>query len=629
MTIRRFVAAVSVVFACSVQPALAQLRADLFSGGLSLPVAFVQDPAQPNVQVVVQQAGRVRVIQNGVLLDDDFLNLTSHVLSGGEQGLLGLAFSPDYATSGRIYVNFTNLSGDTVIARFMRDATNALRADPATRFDLVWPGGLPYIDQPFANHNGGNLMFGPDGYLYIGLGDGGSGNDPFHLAQNPGSLLGKMLRIDVSVGAAHPTGYSVPPTNPFVSQPGVLPEIWAFGLRNPWRYSFDDPAQGGTGALVIGDVGQGAWEEVDYEPAGQGGRNYGWRNREGAHDNVLDLPPFFLPLRDPIHEYPRDVGHSITGGFVYRGNALGAGYTGRYFFADIITNRVWSLGLSIDPGTGQATAASVTEHTAELGNGATSVSSFGVDASGELYLVSYGRGEIYRIAFDGATPPPPSPSSCTTVQPGPDWTCANGNWYPPGYPIPEGPPPPPPPPPPGPPPPPPPSFCPTVQPGPDWTCVNGNWYPPGYPIPETPPPPPPPPPAPPSDPPPPSSSCTTVQPGPDWICFNGNWLPPGITGSCNTVMLEPRAGGSPITSVTVAAAGGPAEIWTLADPSFACPWSALSEVSWITVTFPAFPTIHHGDGSVQFTVEPNTSGVERIGRIRVAEKFLTVIQSGG
>ena len=451
MTIIRFLATVSLVFVCSLQPALAQLRADLFTAGFSQPVAFVQDPSQANVQVVVEQGGRVRVIQNGVLLAQDFLDLTTVVLSGGEQGLLGLAFAPDYATSRRVYVNFTNSSGHTVVARFLRDAGDPLRADPATRFDLVWPGGLPYIEQPFANHNGGNLVFGPDGFLYIGLGDGGAGGDPGHRAQNPLTLLGKMLRIDVSVGPGHPTGYSIPPGNPFAGRADVLHEIWAFGLRNPWRYSFDDPAHGGTGALVIADVGQNSWEEVDYQPAAQGGRNYGWRIREGAHDSNLSMPPFSQPLTDPIHEYSHADGGAITGGFVYRGSALGGAYTGRYFFADISASRVWSLGLSIN-GSGEATKTDLAEHTAELGNGANSLSSFGVDANGELYLVSYGLGAIYKIAFDGTTPPPPPPpppppsSSCTTIKPGPDWTCFNGNWLPPGFPIPGGPPPPPPPP---------------------------------------------------------------------------------------------------------------------------------------------------------------------------------------
>ena len=186
----RLLAALSVVLFSTVQLAEAQLRAELLAGGLSQPVAFVQDPSQPSVQVVVQQGGRIRIMQNGVLLEQDYLDLTSEVLSGGEQGLLGLAFAPDYAASRRVYVNFTNQSGDSVIARFLRHATDPLRADPATRFDLAWPGGARAIRQPFSNHNGGHLAFGPDGYLYIGLGDGGSGNDPFHYAQDPGSLLG-------------------------------------------------------------------------------------------------------------------------------------------------------------------------------------------------------------------------------------------------------------------------------------------------------------------------------------------------------------------------------------------------------------------------------------------------------
>ena len=272
--------------------AQAPIRARVFVSGLASPVAFVQDPSNPAVQFVVEQGGRIRVVSSEVLLGTDFLDLHAAIKAGGEQGLLGLAFAPDYATSRRFYVNFTNPVGDTVVARFRRSA-NPLVADPSSRFDLLWGAARQgFIAQPFANHNGGNLAFGPDGYLYIGMGDGGAGNDPDHRAQNPAEYLGKMLRIDVSVADGHPTGYQVPPTNPFVSSgpAGTLPEIWSFGLRNPWRFSFDPPAHGGTGALVIGDVGQGAWEEVDYEPAGRGGRNYGWRNREGAHDNVTSRP---------------------------------------------------------------------------------------------------------------------------------------------------------------------------------------------------------------------------------------------------------------------------------------------------------------------------------------------------
>jgi glucose/arabinose dehydrogenase/putative transposon-encoded protein len=393
----RYAAGIAIVAWAVPIEAQPQLRTRVYASGLAAPVGFVQDPTRPSVQYVVQQGGRIRVVQSGAVLPADFLDLSSVVSGGGEQGLLGLAFAPDYATSGRFYVNFTNLAGDTVVARFHRSG-NPLVADPGSRFDLRWGGaGSPrFIDQPFANHNGGNLVFGPDGFLYIGLGDGGAGDDPDHRAQNPALLLGKMLRIDVNVLDSDPGGYQVPASNPFVGQPGTRPEIWSFGLRNPWRYSFDDPARGGTGALLIADVGQNRWEEIDYEPPNTGGRNYGWRNREGAHDNVTSSPPAFLPLVNPIHEYDHSTGASITGGFVYRGCALGPAYRGRYFFADL-TGRVWSLAI-VNPGTAQAAAANVVEHTAALGGGQLGViTTFGVDADGELYLSNYSEGTIRKI----------------------------------------------------------------------------------------------------------------------------------------------------------------------------------------------------------------------------------------
>ncbi len=220
-----------------------------------------------------------------------------------------------------------------------------------------------------------------------------------------------MLRIDVDVPDTHATGYQIPPDNPFVGGRPVAarPEIWAFGLRNPWRYSFDDPSRGGTGALVIGDVGQNAWEEIDYEPRGRGGRNYGWRNREGAHDRVTSRAPAYGPLVDPIFEYDRGVGQSVTGGVVYRGRALGAGYAGRYFFADFVQGRVWSIGLALD-GQGEARAAGQVEHTSELGGQSLlgNVSSFGVDADGELYIVSLSRGVVFSVSGPLSTPPVPT-----------------------------------------------------------------------------------------------------------------------------------------------------------------------------------------------------------------------------
>ena len=208
-----------------------------------------------------------------------------------------------------------------------------------------------------------------------------------------------MLRIDINVPDSHPNGYQIPPDNPFASGNALnaRPEIWSFGLRNPWRYSFDDPSRGGTGALLIGDVGQESREEIDYEPPLRGGRNYGWRNREGFHDHVTTLEPAFLPLTDPILEYDRSVGQTVTGGYVYRGLSLGSPYRGRYFFADFVRGRVWSIALFVGAN-GEALMTSLMEHTSELGGTALgNISSFGVDADGELYIVSYSTGTIRKI----------------------------------------------------------------------------------------------------------------------------------------------------------------------------------------------------------------------------------------
>jgi glucose/arabinose dehydrogenase len=384
--------------------ARAALKADVYVSGLSSPVAFVQNPASANTQYVVQQGGQIRIIINGVLQATDFLDVSSLVSLNSERGLLGLAFPPDHAATGRFYINYTNVNGDTVIARYKRSTGNPMVADPATAFALRWPDGSRFIAQPYPNHNGGTLAFGPDGYLYIGMGDGGGAGDPQGNAQNPNMLLGKMLRIDVGVSDADPVGYAVPGTNPFRTGPIIAPVTWAFGVRNPWKFSFDDPAHGGTGALVIGDVGQNLYEEIDYEPAAHGGRNYGWRNREGMHDYDQSVPPAYTPLTEPVFEYPHDPaspirGISIIGGYVYRGVSLGLSYNGRYFFADL-TGRVWSLGLTIDGLTGEATASGYLEHTSELGGSSNlgSITAFGQDANDELYVVSYSRGIVFRIS---------------------------------------------------------------------------------------------------------------------------------------------------------------------------------------------------------------------------------------
>src|SRR5262249_49804701 len=348
---RRIVLTLGMLLALGGSVASAQLRTQTIASGLPPITGGVADPAQPGVLYVLQQDGLVRTIQGTTLLPTPFLDLRGQISSGGERGLLGIAFAPDAA---RVFVNFTNPNGDTVVARFRRSAGNPLAADPSSRFDLRWPNGARFISQPYANHNGGHLVFGPDGYLYIGLGDGGSANDPQNNAQNPNSLLGKMLRIDVNVPDGDAIGYRVPPDNPFVGGSPIpaLGEIWAFGLRNPWRYSFDNPALGGTGALLIGDVGQNAREEIDAAPAGRGGQNYGWRMREGPIATRGGPPATraFTPLTEPMVDYGRSTGVTVIGGYVYRGRALGPNYYGRYFLADTGSGHLWSVGWGIDAG---------------------------------------------------------------------------------------------------------------------------------------------------------------------------------------------------------------------------------------------------------------------------------------
>jgi glucose/arabinose dehydrogenase len=380
----------------------AQLRLELVARGRPGTVALVEDPAHADTFLLVSQDGVVSALTGGAIRDTPFLDLREVISTGGERGLLGLAFAPA-ADSGRVFVNFTNRDGHTVIARFERRLDDPFSAAPESRKDLVWGDGRAFIVQPFSNHNGGHLAFGPDGYLYIGLGDGGSANDPGNRAQTVSTLLGKMLRIDVAVPGDDPRGYTVPADNPFVGRADVLPEIWALGYRNPWRYGFDDVGEGATGALVVGDVGQNQREEVDYEPAGAGGRNYGWRLREGtvATPGVPVAVPATEPLIEPLLDYGRGRGQSVTGGYVYRGTALGAALAGRYLFGDFVSGRIWSVGLAVDPDTRQASAVDEIEHTDDLGGTVAGLASFARDAAGELYVVTHG-GEIYRLAADRA-----------------------------------------------------------------------------------------------------------------------------------------------------------------------------------------------------------------------------------
>jgi glucose/arabinose dehydrogenase len=342
---------------------------------LAAPVGVAHAGDNTGKLYVVEQGGRIRLIDNGTLLAAPFLDISARVVSGGEQGLLGLAFPPGHAASGRFYVNYTRISdGATVIARYQR-TTDPDVADPNSEAVLLT------VPQPFANHNGGQLAFGPDGFLYIGMGDGGSGGDPQNNAQNPASLLGKMLRIDVESAPDPGLAYAIPATNPFAQTTGFRGEIWALGLRNPWRFSFDRL----TGDLYIGDVGQGSFEEVDFQAAGSaGGENYGWRIMEGAHCfDPATCSQVGLVL--PVAEYDHGQGCSITGGFVYRGQAFPA-LQGFYLYADFCSGRFWSL--KRDGPAWQNSVLLVEPH---------SISSFGEDEAGNLYAADLAAGVVYEI----------------------------------------------------------------------------------------------------------------------------------------------------------------------------------------------------------------------------------------
>ena len=400
----RFVAAgavaAAVVMATSeLTAAIPPLRLIPYAQGFVTPVAFIQDPADRQVQFVVEQIGRIRTLVSGDLQPAPFLDIRDKVNASGERGMLGLAFPPDAATSHRFYVYYSNLQGNSVVSRFTR-ASNPRIANASSEVPMTWSTGLKYIDQqPYSNHKGGCLAFGSDGYLYIGLGDGGSGNDPENRAQNPAELLGKMLRIDVSGNNAN--GFVVPPSNPFVGDARFRPEIWAIGLRNPWRFSFDLVGAGATGAMIIADVGQSRWEEVNYEPAGRGGRNYGWVTYEGTHPTINvdpNTPTAGIARTDPVYEYDHSVGRSITGGYIYRGTEM-PGIRGRYFFADYVTSRIWSAAVTVNGTTREATFSDVIDHTNTLESniGSGNVSALGIDTDGELFVIDYARGAVLRL----------------------------------------------------------------------------------------------------------------------------------------------------------------------------------------------------------------------------------------
>lgn len=323
---------------------------------------------------VVEQPGTVRIINDGQLLDTPFLDIRDRVGSTQlEQGLLSIAFHPDYQENGRFFAYYTDKSGNVHISSFKVSPENADFADAGSETILL------SVDQPYPNHNGGQLKFGPDGYLYAGIGDGGSANDPLGSGQNPATLLGTLIRLDVDQASG---SYAIPPSNPFVATDDRLNEVWAYGLRNPWRFSFDRL----TGDLYIADVGQNIWEEVNFQTAnGTGGENYGWNILEGTHCfNADSCDKSGLEL--PIFEYDHSEGCSVTGGYVYRGDQFLSLY-GNYFVADFCSGNIWRLF----PGTEDSWSS------AKVLDSDLVISSFGEDVNGELYITVHDQGSVFQI----------------------------------------------------------------------------------------------------------------------------------------------------------------------------------------------------------------------------------------
>ena len=348
------------------------------ASGLNQPVALTH--AGDTRLFITQQIGTVMVYDALGLRATPFLDIRSLVLSGGERGLLSVAFHPRYRDNGFFFVYYTNKNGDNSVARYQVSANDPDRADPASGTILLT---IPHPD--FANHNGGQLQFGPDGYLYIGTGDGGSGGDPSNHAQDLTQLLGKLLRIDVD----HGLPYTIPASNPFFGRGNARNEIWAYGLRNPWRFSFDRS----TGELWIGDVGQDTYEEVDLQPATSiGGENYGWRKMEGFHcynpsTNCTD-PSFTMPILEYSHAQGAC---SITGGYRYRGTQIPS-LKGAYLYGDYCTGSIWT-----------ATQTNGVWTSKTLFTTTIRISSFGEDVSGELYVMDVAKGIVYKFIAHGVT----------------------------------------------------------------------------------------------------------------------------------------------------------------------------------------------------------------------------------
>ena len=368
-----------------VGPGQISITLEVVVDGLERPVAVGNANDYSGRLFIVEQPGRIRILRGGALLPTPFLDIRDRVgNSANEQGLLGLAFHPDYVNNGRFFVNYTDLAGDTVVAEYTRSTNDPDLAHPSSEAIIMT------IAQPYPNHNGGDIAFGPDGFLWIATGDGGRGGDPNGNGQNLRTLLGKLLRIDIDNGST----YAIPSNNPFVGDPEARNEIWAYGLRNPWRISFDRD----TGDLYIGDVGQNQFEEVNFEPrTDAGGRNYGWNTMEASTCfSSTDCSTEGLVL--PVAEYSHSFGCSVTGGYVYRGSLFPA-LDGMYLFGDFCSGRVWALSR-------WDSSEWISEVVGETG---ASISSFGEDEAGELYLTDLRDGTLFLVTGRAVPPAPRTP----------------------------------------------------------------------------------------------------------------------------------------------------------------------------------------------------------------------------
>jgi glucose/arabinose dehydrogenase len=366
----------------TVDPSQVSIAIEVVLTGLERPAAVRAAGDGSGRLFIAEQPGRIRIIDGDGLRLTPFLDIANRIRdASNEQGLLGLAFHPDYASNGRFFVNYTDLSGDTVIAEYTRSESDPNLSNPSSEAIIMT------IQQPYSNHNGGDLAFGPDGYLWIATGDGGNGGDPQGNGQNLETLLGKLFFNDTATTEI----YTIPPDNPFVDDPEASDEIWAQGLRNPWRFSFDRS----TGDLYIGDVGQASLEEIDFEArTDPGGRNYGWNTMEGSRCfGSSNCSTEGLTL--PAAEYSHALGCSVTGGYVYRGTRFPA-LLGLYLYGDFCRGTVWAM---VPSAPGQWT-------TAVVGQTGASISSFGEDESGELYLTDFWTGSVYLITGRALSPTP-------------------------------------------------------------------------------------------------------------------------------------------------------------------------------------------------------------------------------